>query len=255
MKVIGIIPARMAATRFPGKPLAKICGRPMIEHVYRRASLSKVLSEVYLATCDRDIFEATLAFGGRPVMTADTHVRCTDRVAEAAEQIGTDADVVVNIQGDEPLLRPEAIDLLCAPMLHDPELESANLVVPFETEVEFQNRNVPKAVCDRNGYILYISREAIPSLWRGGKVPMVGQTGVIAFRRDFLAKFARLEPTPLEAVESVDMLRALEHGHRIKAVPFGVRAPMVDMPEDLVKAEALMRTDPLAITLGMNGAA
>ena len=255
MKVIGIIPARMAASRFPGKPLAKISGHPMIEHVYRRAALSKALSEVYLATCDQVIFDATIAFGGNAVMTADTHVRCTDRVAEAVEKIASAADVVVNIQGDEPLLRPEAVDLLCGPMLQDPMLEAANIVVPFETEDAFRNPNIPKAVCDRNGYIMYISREPIPSLWRGGKVPMMGQTGIIAFRREFLLKFWRLEPTPLEAVESVDMLRALEHGYRLKAVPFGVRVPMVDTPEDLVKVQQLMRTDEIAMKLGMNGGA
>lgn len=254
MKVIGVIPARMAASRFPGKPLALICGRPMIEHVYRRATLSKILSEVYLATCDQVIFDATLAFGGKPVMTADTHVRCTDRVAEAVERIGTDADIVVNIQGDEPLLRPETVDLLCGPMLEDPTLESANLVIPIETEEDFRDRNLPKVVCDRNGYAMYMSRESIPTIRRpGAKVPMIGQLGIIAFRRDFLLKFWRLEPTPLEVAESIDMLRALEHGHRIKTVSYTVRAPMVDTPQDLARAEALMRTDETAAALGMSG--
>jgi 3-deoxy-manno-octulosonate cytidylyltransferase (CMP-KDO synthetase) len=245
MKIIGVIPARMRSTRLPGKPLAKICGRPMIEHVYRRARLSRTLAEVYVATCDREIVEVVHAFGGRAVMTAATHQRGTDRVAEAVENIRSDADVVVNIQGDEPLLHPQAVELVCAPLLEDPTIQACNLTNAFETEEDFRNPNQPKVVCDLRGFALYISREPIPTTrYLGPRVKMLRQLGIYAFARELLRTFSKLPPTPLEEAESVDMLRLLEHGHPLKIAESPYPAIGVDTPEDLAKVEALMRSDP-----------
>lgn len=242
---MGVIPARMAATRFPGKPLALLGGRPMIEHVYRRAERCPRLHAVYLATCDREIYQAVLGFGGHAIMTADTHERCTDRVAEAARAFH-DADIVVNIQGDEPLIRPEAITQLCDAALDFPDVPCVNLANIIADEPDFRNSNQIKAVCDRNGFALYMSRQPIPTTRRWGQTLVLRQLGMVAFRRDFLETFARLEPTPLEIAESVDMLRAVEHGYRVKMVITPHQSFGVDTPGDLRVAERRLAGDPWA---------
>jgi 3-deoxy-manno-octulosonate cytidylyltransferase (CMP-KDO synthetase) len=245
MKIVGIIPARMAASRFPGKPLAPLAGRPMIEHVYRRAMRSRHLAEVYLATCDREIYEAVEKFGGRAIMTADTHVRCTDRVAEAAQSLT--ADVVVNIQGDEPLIHPSAIDLLCEASLASPELPCVNLANVITAEADFRNPNQIKTVCDRNGNALYMSRQPIPTTKAWGTTRVLRQLGMIAFRRDFLGTFWTLSPTPLEQAESIDMLRAIEHGYTVRMVVSEFESFGVDTPEDLRAAERRLAGDSVAM--------
>jgi 3-deoxy-manno-octulosonate cytidylyltransferase (CMP-KDO synthetase) len=247
MKIVGIIPARMAATRFPGKPLAPLGGRPMIEHVYRRAERCRHLDEVYLATCDREIYEAVTRFGGRPLMTAGTHVRCTDRVAEAADAVK--ADIVVNIQGDEPLIHPEAISLLCEAALADPALPCVNLGNVMTREEDFCNPNQIKVVCDRQGNALYMSRQPIPTMTAWGATRVVRQLGMVAFRRDFLATFWALPPTPLEQAESVDMLRAIEHGYTVRMVLSPHESFGVDTPDDLRVAEARLAHDAVAAGL------
>src|SRR2546426_407916 len=247
MKIVGIIPARMAASRFPGKPLASLAGRTMIEHVYRRASRAKHLAEVYLATCDQLIYDAVSGFGGRPLMTADTHVRCTDRVAEAAEAVV--ADFVVNIQGDEPMIHPDAIDHLCEAALANPDLPCVNLGNVITREEDFRNPNQVKAVCDREGNALYMSRQPVPTTKVWGSTQVVRQLGMIAFRRDFLRTFSALSPTPLEQAESVDMLRAIEHGYRVRMVLSPHESFGVDTPEDLRVAEGRLARDPLAVEL------
>jgi 3-deoxy-manno-octulosonate cytidylyltransferase (CMP-KDO synthetase) len=247
MKIVGIIPARMAAARFPGKPLAPLAGRTMIEHVYRRAARAKHLAEVYLATCDQAIYDAVRGFGGRPLMTADTHVRCTDRVAEAAEAI--EADIVVNIQGDEPLIHPDAIDQLCEAALAHPDLPCVNLGNVMTREEDFRNPNQIKAVCDGAGNALYMSRQPIPTTRAWGSTQVVRQLGMIAFRREFLRTFAALAPTPLEQAESVDMLRAIEHGYRVRMVLSSHESFGVDTPDDLRVAEARLASDSLAAEL------
>jgi 3-deoxy-manno-octulosonate cytidylyltransferase (CMP-KDO synthetase) len=244
MKIVGIIPARMAASRFPGKPLALLAGRPMIEHVYRRAERCRQLAEVHLATCDRDIFEAVQRFGGKAIMTADTHVRCTDRVAEAAQAV--QADVIVNIQGDEPLIHPHAIGQLCEAILADPDLPCVNLCNVITREEDFRNPNQIKAVCDQSGCAIYMSRQPIPTSKQWGQTEVLRQLGMIAFRKDFLATFAGLKPTPLEQAESVDMLRAIEHGYRVKMVVSGYESFGVDTLADLRVAEERLHTDPIA---------
>ena len=247
MKIVGIIPARMAASRFPGKPLASLAGRTMIEHVYRRALRAKHLAEVYLATCDQVIYDAVSCFGGRPLMTADTHVRCTDRVAEAAEAVV--ADFVVNIQGDEPMIHPDAIDHLCEAALANPDLPCVNLGNVITREEDFRNPNQVKAVCDREGNALYMSRQPVPTTKVWGSTQVVRQLGMIAFRRDFLRTFSALSPTPLEQAESVDMLRAIEHGYRVRMVLSPHESFGVDTPEDLRVAEGRLARDPLAVEL------
>jgi len=244
MKIVGIIPARMAASRFPGKPLALLAGRPMIEHVYRRAERCPHLAEVHLATCDREIYDAVQRFGGKPIMTADTHVRCTDRVAEAAQAIS--ADIIVNIQGDEPLIHPQAITQLCEAILADPEVPCVNLCNVITQEADFRNPNQIKAVCDQSGCAIYMSRQPIPTTKQWGQTQVLRQLGMIAFRKGFLETFTRLKPTPLEQAESVDMLRAIEHGYRVKMVVSSFESFGVDTPADLRVAEERLRTDQIA---------
>ena len=241
MTFIGIIPARMAASRFPGKPLALLCGRPMIEHVYRRATRASCFDRVYIATPDREIYEAALHFGAPAIMTSAAHTRATDRVAEAAH--GLHADVVVNIQGDEPLLEPSALDLLHDAMCADATLTCANLVNRITTDEEFRSPNQIKVVCDCHLNVLYMSRQPIPSSTPAGP-DRLRQLGVIAFRRDFLKTFAALPQTPLEVAESIDMLRAVEHGFTVRAVMSPYESFGVDTPDDLHAAEAALARNP-----------
>ena len=234
MKVIGIIPARMAASRFPGKPLAAICGRPMIEHVYRRSVSAASMDRVYIATPDREIYDAARRFDAPVIMTSAAHARATDRVAEAAQ--GLDGDVFINIQGDEPLLDPAALDLLGAAMRRDATLVCANLVNRIDNEADLRNQNQIKVVCDRQDNVMYMSRQPVPSSALDKGIGL-RQLGVIAFRREFLATFAALPPTPLEIAESIDILRALEHGFTVRAVMSPYASFGVDTPDDLVAAE------------------
>lgn len=243
--VVGIIPARMASSRFPGKPLAPILGLPMIEHVRRRVAMCGALSGVIVATCDEEIRLVVEKSGGRVVMTADTHERCTDRVAEAAAKL--DAEIVVNVQGDEPLILPRMVEEVIEPFLKDPELPAANLVTRITDDREFADPNAPKAVMNLAGELLYISREPIPSAKKAGTFdyPRFKQLGIIAFRGDFLQAFTRLAPTPLEQVESVDIMRALEHGYRVRAVETHGVTIGVDVPGDIARAEKALVSDPL----------
>lgn len=253
MKITAMIPARMAATRFPGKPLKDILGIPMIEHVRRRVALCKDLDEVIVATCDNDIRQVVESNGGRVIMTANTHERCTDRIAEAAADL--DADIIVNVQGDEPLVMPEMLSEIVRPFKEDPEVVSVNLVTRITDSDEFLDPNAPKVVTDRQGNILYISREPIPSRQKAEiqGFKKLKQLGLIAFRNDFLQKFAILEPTPLEIVESVDMMRAVEHGYKIRAVEIDARMIGVDLPQDIERVEQVMVSDPLFQTYATRG--
>lgn len=241
MKAVGIIPARMGASRFPGKPLARLAGHPMIEHVYRRAERCASLSEVYVATPDAEIYEAVVRLGGKALMTADTHVRCTDRVAEAAEAV--EAEIVVNIQGDEPLIHPDAISLLCDVMRRTPAIDCVNLANAITSEADFLNPNQIKIVCDRQGNALYMSRQPIPTGRAGDTITALRQMGLVAFRRGFLETFAQLPPTPLEQAESIDMLRAIEHGYKVRIVASSFESFGVDTPEDLKAAEVLLAAE------------
>jgi 3-deoxy-manno-octulosonate cytidylyltransferase (CMP-KDO synthetase) len=245
MKVIAVIPARMASTRFPGKPLADILGLPMIEHVRRRVLLCQEIHEVIVATCDKEILNLVQNFGGQAVMTSDQHMRCTDRVAEVMEAIN--ADVVINVQGDEPLVNPKMFGPLLEPLKNEKELMCTNLMTEIESDIEFKNPNVVKTVCDSKGNALYFSRESIPSPLKAGTLlyKKYKQLGVIAFRNEFLKEFTKLPPTPLEEVESVDMLRAVEHGYKVRMVLTPFQVIGVDTPTDLEYVVKLMEDDPL----------
>ncbi len=243
MKVIGIIPARMGSTRFPGKPLAKILEFPMIEHVYKRSKMSKELSDLYVATCDEEIREAVENFGGKVIMTSPKHERCTDRIAEASQTIT--ADIIVNIQGDEPLLYPEMIDLALKPMIEDKNILCCNLISPIRNVREFNDLNEIKVVINRDNFALFFSREPIPTNKRGIFGPAFKQVCIIPFRKEFLLKFVQMEPTLLEKAESIDMLRVLEHGYSIKTVISNWETYSVDTLDDLTKVEKIMKADSL----------
>lgn len=189
MKIIAIIPARMDSTRFPGKPLADIHGLPMIEHVRRKVALSNSVSEVIVATCDREIFDVVKAHGGKAVMTSSSHQRCTDRIVEAS--LSLDADIVINVQGDEPMVRPEMLESVIAPLINDPGLICANLISEISSDEEFNSSNVVKTVFDTDNNVVYFSREPIPSVRKASGLPYkkYKQSGIIAFRKDFLLSF------------------------------------------------------------------
>jgi 3-deoxy-manno-octulosonate cytidylyltransferase (CMP-KDO synthetase) len=245
MKVVAIIPARMGSSRFPGKPLADIAGLPMIEHVRRRVSLCAMIDEVIVATCDKEIMDVVEKNGGRAAMTLPTHERCTDRIAEAALEI--DADIVLNVQGDEPLVKPEMFEPLITPLMDDPELYCVNLMSEIGDEKDFESSDIVKVVCDLEGYALYFSREPVPSRRKAGGLTFkrYKQLGIIAFRKDFLLTYTKLTPTPLEQIESVDMLRILEHGYRLRMVPTPLESIGVDTPADLERASEMMKKDAL----------
>jgi 3-deoxy-manno-octulosonate cytidylyltransferase (CMP-KDO synthetase) len=247
MKTAVVIPVRMGSSRFPGKPLANICGMPMVEHIYRRVSMAEGL-EVYVATCDEEIKVAVEGFGGRVIMTADTHQRASERTAEAAESI--DADVIVMVQGDEPLVHPEMVTLSAQPLLDDPSIVCSNLTSRIQSPQEFQDPSTIKVVMDREGFALYFSRESIPTTGVQGffddsQVPIYKQVCVISFRKDFLSKYVEMPTTPLEIAESIDMLRLLEHGYRVKMIESSYNTHAVDTPEDLRLVEQMMVGDAL----------
>lgn len=250
MNIIAIIPARMASTRFPGKPLAKILGIPMLGHVYFRSKMAEALKEVYIATCDQEIMEYADSIGAKAIMTKDTHERASDRTAEAMLKVeaatGQKVDIVVMIQGDEPMVVPEMIDMAIKPMLDNPSIMSVNLMTPLRTKEEHEDPNEPKVVVDLNNFALYFCREPIPSRkkWKED-IPMLKQVCIMPFSREGLLKFNELEPTPLEKIESIDMNRFLEHGYKVKMISENYETYSVDTPEDLAKVEKLMANDQL----------
>ncbi len=250
MKIIAIIPARMGSSRFPGKPMADICGMPMIGHVYKRVKMAKQLDEVYVATCDNIIFDYIESIGGKAIMTSDCHERCSDRCAEAMLKIenmtGKKCDIMVMVQGDEPLTFPEMINEAVKPMINNRSLVITNLVADLGSVEDFENPNEVKVVMDKQGFALYFSREPIPSRKKGVlEVPMKKQVCVIPFTRDFLLEYNQMEPTPLEIIESVDMMRILENGQKVKMVPTHYKTKAVDTLEDLHKVIVLMQEDIL----------
>jgi 3-deoxy-manno-octulosonate cytidylyltransferase (CMP-KDO synthetase) len=241
-KVVAIIPARMESSRFPGKPLAKILDLPMIEHVRRRVCLSKTVDDVWVATCNQEIVDAVESFGGRAVMTANTHERCTDRVEEAMQKI--EGDLVVIVQGDEPLLDPDILGMLIKPMLKGHKIQCTNLISVIDKEEDLSDMDIVKAVLDGSNYILYYSRSPIPYKRVRSNCPMYRQTGLSAFTKSFLQKYSKLPPTPLEIAESVDFLRILEHRYPILGVIFRQETAGVDRPDDIGKVEEILRKDP-----------
>jgi len=244
MNILALIPARMGSSRFPGKPLAKIHGKPMIGHVYDRVSKCDLLIKTVVATCDNEILEYIESIGGEAVMTGSHHDRASDRCAEALSILeksdGIKYDIIVMVQGDEPMTHPNMIEESVKPMLNDSSILVTNLLGNIKNNDEFEDRNCIKVVCDLNSDALYFSREPVPSR-KYGKVEMKKQVCVIPFRRDFLLKYISLEPTPLEIAESVDMMRVMEHGHKVRMVPTLYDTHAVDTVEDLKKVEKLMQ--------------
>ena len=245
MKTIAVIPARMGSSRFPGKPIAKILGRPMIEHIYKRVAMSKSLDATYIATCDEEIRQIAEGFGAKVIMTSDTHERASDRVAEAVVYL--DADLIVMVQGDEPMTHPDMIDTAVAPFKDDPKLGCVNLVRKIDHEADYLDANTIKVVMNQHNDALYMSRRPIPTIAKTGFANTAAhkQVCIIPFRRSTLYQYTHLTPTPLEQLESIDMLRLLEHGMQVKMVPTEYNTQAVDTPEDLARVEKLMAADPL----------
>jgi 3-deoxy-manno-octulosonate cytidylyltransferase (CMP-KDO synthetase) len=243
MKFITIIPARYASTRFPGKPLAVLGGKPVIQRVYEQAV--SVLSEAYVATDDERIFQCVEQFGGRAVMTRSDHKSGTDRIEEAAENIGTDADVIINIQGDEPFVAASQLKTLMQ-LFDDPTTQIGTLGKRFETAEAAMNPNSPKIVCDRRGFALYFSRSVIPYV-RGAQndwfthFPYLKHLGLYAYRREVLREVTQLPQSPLELAESLEQLRWLENGYRIRVGETDVETVGIDTPEDLQRAEEFLK--------------
>jgi 3-deoxy-manno-octulosonate cytidylyltransferase (CMP-KDO synthetase) len=241
---VAIIPARYHSTRLPGKPLADIGGRPMIEHVYRRASSSPAVDAVVVATDDERVYAAVEGFGGLAWMTRADHRSGSDRLAEVAAAL--DCDFVVNVQGDEPLLSPEVIGEALAPLEADRSIPMGTLCCPIES-AEVANPNVVKVVRDRAGFALYFSRAPVPFVrepaGQGDISPARKHVGLYVYRREFLLEFARLAPTPLEIAESLEQLRALEHGFRIMTVETSYDSVGVDTPADLDRARLQMAAE------------
>lgn len=249
MKAIGIIPARLSASRFPNKPMAPIRGMPMIGHCYHRTRLARGLAAAYVATCDEPIAEYVRSIGGSAVMTSTSHTRATTRTAEAFQHIeretGESVDVIVMVQGDEPLIRPETI---AETLVHfeDPAVEIVNVMSRLRTLEEFRDVNNVKVVVNKKMDALYFSREPIPSPWKGIEgVPMFMQTGIIAFRRNILLDFIKAEETCLEQIESIDMNRVLENGGTIRMLLTEFETIGVDTIEELAKAEERLKGDPI----------
>jgi 3-deoxy-manno-octulosonate cytidylyltransferase (CMP-KDO synthetase) len=250
MKILGVIPARMAATRFPNKPMAPILGVPMIGHCYLRSVLCSLMDEVYVATCDKEIYDYIQSIGGKAIMTSDIHERATERTAEALLNIEalnshTKFDIVVMIQGDEPLVDPEMLREVATPLLDGTKTVS-NLIASLPTQEERENPNNVKVAVSINQQIMYLSREAIPSNKKySGLIDSYRQLGLIAFSREALLMFIALKATPLEIIESVDMNRFLEHGISIHSVITAYQADSVDTPADLIRVKEKMLKDKL----------
>ena len=241
MKVTAIIPSRMNSSRFPGKPLFSILGIPMIEHVRRRTELSAIINNVIIATCDEEIFEVVTKNGGIAVMTNPNHMRPTERTEEAA--LSVDSDIILMVQGDEPMVLPETLEKVIRPFIGNPELQVVNLVHPIIDRSEIENKNVVKVVLSLTNNILLLSRSPIPSGFIDPNIQYFKQSGIIAFRKSYLHQYAKLKSTNLEINESVDMLRVLEHGYSIMAVVEEHETKGVDTPEQISIVEDLLKNN------------
>lgn len=242
MKVVAVIPARMASTRFPGKPLAKINGRPMIEHVYRRLLCSNSIDELYVATCDDEIATEVMKYEGKVIMTSSSHMRGTDRVAEAAQKIK--ADIIINVQGDEPMVNPIILDKAIAFMKKRKNIQCLNFITPIKDWNSFVSKNIVKVVLDRNNRILYFSRQPIPNCEQQDIKDAFKQIGIYLVYKELLLKYPKWDETPLEKAEKVDMLRFLENTIQIYA--FHSKDMIgVDTPQDLLLVERILLEEPL----------
>ncbi|MFH1846063.1 MAG: 3-deoxy-manno-octulosonate cytidylyltransferase [Candidatus Omnitrophota bacterium] len=240
MKIVGIIPSRLKSTRLPEKALVDIEGLPMIVHVFKRAALSGSVDEVFVATDSDCIYETVVKHGGKAIMTSSEHRTGTDRIAEAARNM--DADIIVNIQGDEPLVDPEHIDKAVEPLINENDINISVLVTPYGKKGAVSDI---KAVLDLNNNILYCSRTDLPDTSRVKIDSMWKMCFVVPFRKDFLLKYTSWDQTPLEKIEFNEYLRVLERGYKIKAVPVKNANISVDTPEDLDEVRMLMQKDTI----------
>lgn len=243
MRIVAVIPSRFGSSRFEGKPLAPIAGKPMIQRVYESAAKSNSISQVVVATDDQRIFDAVQSFKGHAMMTSSSCRSGTDRVAEAAAQLGlSESDIAINIQGDQPLVHPECFDQVVEPLVQDPRLDMSTLAFAIVHQAEYTNPKDCKVVMDQHGYALYFSRAPIPFARddQPGSFPVYKHLGVYAYRRRFLDHFKNLPFGNLEVLEKLEQLRALEYGHRIKVVVTPFDSPEVDLPEDISRIEQIL---------------
>ncbi|VEN74481.1 3-deoxy-manno-octulosonate cytidylyltransferase [Candidatus Desulfarcum epimagneticum] len=248
-KIIGIVPARMGSSRFPGKPLYHICGRPMVEHVFRRAQFFERWDGLFLATCDEEIKEFGEAKGFPVIMTSDSHTRCLDRVAEAVEKSGSDAgpnDIVVCVQGDEPMLRPDMIEKVIQPLMDDASVDCAVLAMQIVDDEQFRDPNTVKIIKDMNGDVLYTSRSPVPHCEKlTSNLDARRIYGILGFRWHFLRFFNSMPESPLELAESCDSNRICDNGLKQRIAPYPyIESFSVDTPEDMEKVEEHMKNDP-----------
>ena len=244
-RIIAMIPARMASTRFPGKPLVDICGKSMIEHVWQRVKMNPRVEQVYIATCDNEIRTVAEGFGAEVITTSDKHERCTDRIAEGCLKLlekNNRFDVVLNVQGDEPLLKPDVLDLLIKPFIDEERIQCVNLIEVLDGEENILNPNNVKAIFDQGGFALYFSRLPIPS---GLESRHYKQLGAYGLSMDAVVKYQEMDQTPLEIAESDDMLRFIENGIPVKVVMSPFKTIGVDTPDDYEKVCSLMLEDEI----------
>ncbi|HEX9934698.1 MAG TPA: 3-deoxy-manno-octulosonate cytidylyltransferase [bacterium] len=244
-KIIGMIPARWASTRFPGKPLVDLCGKPMIQHVFERARRADLLSEVWVVTDDERIFRAVESFGGKAVMTPSDLPSGTDRIARAARS--TDADIVVNIQGDEPMIEPDEVNLVAGILIDDPKAVMGTLVKKITRLEELESPNTAKVILDENRNAIYFSRSPVPFVrdredraeWFHAAV-LYKHVGIYSYRKDFLLTYAGWPPSFLEKTEKLEQLRAIEKGVRIKTAETSFEPVCVDEPEDAERVREIL---------------
>ncbi|MBT4735455.1 MAG: 3-deoxy-manno-octulosonate cytidylyltransferase [Candidatus Marinimicrobia bacterium] len=243
MTIAAIIPARMASSRLPGKPLKSILGLSMIEHVRRRVNLCEAIDDVIVATCDQEIIDEVEKYGGKAVMTSNSHESCIDRVAEAASRLK--ANIIINVQGDMPLVDPNSLLALAQPLLQDENIHYTDMIASIVEESEINNANVVKVVSSLSMYAMYYSREPIPSprKFPDQKIHYYKQLGINAFRRCSLKKFTNLSMSPLETIESIDMNRLLENELNIKLILTDAVTVGVDTVEDLIMVREIMDKD------------
>ena len=243
--IIALIPARMASSRFPGKPLVKICGKTMIEHVWQRVKMNHRINSVYIATCDEEIHQVAKGFEAEVIMTSTSHQRGTDRIAEACKILireGRNFDIALNVQGDEPLLNPETLDLLINPYFDDGNVAAVNLIENLEGEEKINSYNNVKAIFDQHGFALYFSRLPIPY---GLKNRHYKQLGLYSFKKEMILRYPKMVQTPLEIAESDDMLRFVENRIPLKLVLSPFKTIGVDTPADHKQVCHLMEKDPI----------
>ncbi len=258
VKISAVIPARYGSTRFEGKPLALILGKPMVQYVYEGVCQSRLIDEVFIATDDQRIMEVVKSFGGKAVLTSPNHPTGTDRVAEVAQNLR--AEIIVNVQGDEPLIKGRIIDQAIRPLLRDQELLVSTLMTRIEEVKDWLSPNIVKVVVNRENDALYFSRSPIPlprdlNVERLLSNPSKGKEflpkkvfkhiGVYVFRRKFLLRFSKMKPTPLEKLEKLEQLRALENGVRIKVIPVRYEPLCVDIPDDIRKVEEFLSSQSI----------